>query len=529
MTGLPSSKRPQIVDTLLDDDVGSHVATRPGRSVTTRALVVPVVLLVALAGALSAAAPSTGLQPARDFGCTEWHECRLMALAAAARGDYETFHDLAWRAVQTGPPKDPALMFLLARAQALSGRPHDALIMLQRLAEMGVPSDVATNDEFVRTRQLPGWPEVSDLIERLTHPDSPADSSSAAVTSSPPAKIRTPAVPPPPTSSAPTPTSSAPTPTPSATTASPPSASPSSSALSPSSSPALSANIARFSTAGFTLGGLAYDAVSRRFLVGDRLGRKLMIVADGADHAVDFVRAASAGFRDITAIEIDDRRGDLWVVSTETPAEGAGTLHKLQLVSGRLLKSFPIAAGADPVTIVDLAVTPAGVVLVLDSAGGRLLTLHPGGTAVEPDMKIGAVEPVSVAAASDPGIVYVAHRDGISRIDLRARTATRVTAPASISLAHVAQIRWRRHALFAIRGEPDGTHQVIRLDLNANGRAVTRSTILEGPVPLAGQTFVAISGDELVYMVDQSKDAVGRTHHDGPGTADFVAYRVPLR
>ena len=119
-----------------------------------------------------------------------------------------------------------------------------------------------------------------------------------------------------------------------------------------------------------------------------------MIVADGADHAVDFVRAASAGFRDITAIEIDDRRGDLWVVSTATPDDGAGTLHKLQLVSGRPLKSFPIAAGTNPVTIVDLAVTPAGAVLVLDSAGGQLLTLHPGGTVVEPDMKIEAVEPV---------------------------------------------------------------------------------------------------------------------------------------
>src|SRR5258708_1863999 len=112
-----------------------------------RMIVVPLVLLAALAG--RPAAPSaTGLQSARDFGCTEWHDCRRLALAAADRGDYETFHDLAWRAVQTGPPKDPALMFLLARAQALSGRPHDALIMLQRFAEMGVPSDVSASDEF---------------------------------------------------------------------------------------------------------------------------------------------------------------------------------------------------------------------------------------------------------------------------------------------------------------------------------------------------------------------------------------------
>jgi hypothetical protein len=475
--------------------------------------VVPLVLLAVLAGSL-AAAPSTGFQSARDFGCTEWHDCRRMALAAADRGDYETFHDLAWRAIQTGPPNDPALMFLLARAQALSGRPHDALIMLQRLAEMGVPSDVANSDEFVRTRQLPGWPEVAARIERLIHPDSPPLASAAAVTPGPSAKT-------------PSPSPSLPSPSPSATAPSPAPATPPSSVPSPSPS-TLRPDGSRFSAEGFTIGGLAYDAVSRRFLVGDRLGRKLFVVAEGADHAVDFVRAASAGFRDIAAIEIDDRRGDLWVISA-APADGAGTLHKLQLVSGRPLKSFPMDAGLEPVTLVDLAVTPAGGVLVLDSAGPQLLELRPGGTAVEHVMKIDAHEPASLAAGGDASIAYVAHRDGVSRIDLRARTATRVTAPASISLAHLEQIRWRRHALFAIRVEPDGTHRIIRLDFNASGRAVTHATTLEDPVPPGGQIFVAISGDELVYMVDGSKDAAGRPRGDASGMADFVAYRVPLR
>src|SRR3954464_12060931 len=104
-------------------------------------------LLIALSGTAFSEQQATP-QPPRDFGCTEWRACRELALAAADRGDYETFHDLAWRAVQTGPPKDPALMYLLARAQALSGRPHDALVMLERLAEMRVPSDAATNDDF---------------------------------------------------------------------------------------------------------------------------------------------------------------------------------------------------------------------------------------------------------------------------------------------------------------------------------------------------------------------------------------------
>jgi hypothetical protein len=440
-------------------------------------IVVLLVLLASLAGR-SIAGPPTVSQSPRDGGCTEWRDCRQQALAAADRGEFETFHDLAWRAVQTGPPRDAALMYLLARAQALSGRPHDALVMLRRLAEMGVPSDANTNEDFSRTRQLPEWPEVSARIDRLIHPDSPAAAAPAAASNSP-------------------------------------------------SAPALEA--VRFSSEGFRLGGLAYDAVSHRFLFGDRLGRKLIVVGEGSNHPVDFVRADSAGFQEISAIEIDARRGDLWVASA-APAGGAGTLHKLQLVSGRPLRSFPVAADVEPVTLVDLAVTAAGAVLVLDGSGRQLLVLRAGGTSIERVLRIDAREPASLAAGSDDGIAYVAHRDGVSRIDLRARAATRVAAPSSVSLARLERIRWSGHALIAIRVDDDGSRRIMRLELNADGRAVTRATTLEGSVPTAGQTFVTISGDELVYLVDGSSHAAGGPlRDDAPGAAEFVAYRVRLR
>src|SRR3989442_60181 len=287
-------------------------------------------------------------QPPRDGGCTEWRDCRQLALAAADRGEYETFHDLAWRAVQIGPPNDPALMFLLARAQSLSGRPHDALVMLQRLAELGVAPEADTNDDFRRTRQLSGWPEVAAFIHRIAHPDSPRAVATAGTT--------------------------APSPGPEA---------------------------ARFATESFVPGGVAYDAVSQRFLFGDRLGRKLIVVGDGSNHPVDFVRADSAGFQEISAIEIDAKRGDLWVASA---ADGGGTLHKLQLVSGRPLKAFRVDADLEPVTLVDLAVTPPGTVLVLDSASGQLLALRAGGTSLERMMRIPAQEPASPAIRSGEGV-----------------------------------------------------------------------------------------------------------------------------
>src|SRR5215831_20872932 len=87
--------------------------------------------------------------------CSDVASCRTDAEAAAARHDYETFHDLAWRAVQKGKANDPALMFLLARAQSLSGRPDDAIVMLGRIADLHAPVDLTLAD-FDRARQRPG-------------------------------------------------------------------------------------------------------------------------------------------------------------------------------------------------------------------------------------------------------------------------------------------------------------------------------------------------------------------------------------
>jgi hypothetical protein len=457
--------------------------------------IVALALLIALS--VSTAALPAGSQSPRDGDCVEWHACRQLALAAAERGEYAMFHDLAWRAVQTGPPKDPSLMYLLARAQALSGRPHDALIMLQRLAEMGVASDAATNDDFNRVRELRDWPDLEARI--------------AAVAGTTPPSL--------PPSSAP-----APAPATAPSTALSRSAGLSVLALAPA------IETVRFSTKQFAVGGLAYDAPSRRFVLGDRLGRKLIVVDERSSQTVDLVRADSAGFLDISAVEIDVKRGDLWVASGAA-AGGAGTLHRLQMVSGRLLRTFPVGADLEPVKLVDLAVGPAGTVLVLDAQTPQLLSLRSGGTALERVVRIDAQDPVSVAVRADDGMAFVAHRDGVSRIDLRSRTVSLVAVPRGVSLGHLERIRSRRNALIAVQVDGDGSRRIIRLEMNARGSAITKAIRLEVPAPTAGQTFMTVSGDELVYLKAGSNDADGRSPADAPSdqaAAEFVAYRVPL-
>src|SRR5690242_3025802 len=207
--------------------------------------------------------------PAPAVSCREWHDCQRLALDAYTRGEYELFHDLAWRTLQTGPARNPELMYLLARAQSLSGRPHDALIMLGRLAEMGFVDDAATDDDFRAVRQLRQWPELAATITAAT----------------PPPKI------PPPAAALPT-----------------------------------VQDALRIPEIVLGSAALAYDRVSSRFVVVDAGLRKLKIIDERLSHVVDLVTAASAGFYDITGLEIDPVRGELWVVSSE-PASSPAPDH----------------------------------------------------------------------------------------------------------------------------------------------------------------------------------------------------------
>jgi hypothetical protein len=454
---------------------------------------IPVFLFIA-AGAVSvAAAPPQ--QPSRNAPCSDWRECRDLALSAASRGDYEPFHDLAWRAVQIGPAKDASLMYLLARAQALSGRPHDALIMLLRLAEMGVAEPEAlTSDDFRRTRELPGWPDAEPRIA-----GGGAVSPAAAASVAAPRRVAPPVAPP---AAAPAPAAAS---APAATVALQPPA-----AL-------------RFSSAPFAISGLAYDALSSRFVLGDRAGRKLILVDERSKEAMDLVRGDSAGFLDITGVEIDGKRGDLWVTSTH---DGGGILHRLQLSSGRPLRAYPVPSDLQPATLVDLTVAPNGTVLVLDAQAGRVFALRPRGTALERIAQLDVPGATSIAAADDRTI-FVAHGGGVTHLDLQSRTKTAVAVPAGTTLGRLERIRRQANGLVAIQTIDDGSRRVLRLELNGKGTAITKASRLEVAAPGGEQMFVTMSGDDLVWLNAELPD--GPSTPGAAGRRPFVAYRVPLR
>ena len=88
----------------------------------------------------------------RGADCSTAQVCQTLALEAVDRQDFEAFHDLAWRAIRKGRPNDPELMRMLARAQSLSGRPLDSLVMEVKGRHLleGVPRTVIISDSEIR-------------------------------------------------------------------------------------------------------------------------------------------------------------------------------------------------------------------------------------------------------------------------------------------------------------------------------------------------------------------------------------------
>lgn len=323
--------------------------------------------------------------PQQPPACASVEVCRAEALIAHARQDYEAFHDLAWAAYRKGKPGDPELMLLVARAQSLSGRPGDALVMLERVSALGpVPEDVVTEADFARVRALPRWNEVH---AKLTTRSAPTPLTAAA--------------PKPPDKAPPSRSEAKSTPAkPELPKTEPPKTEPPSSDTAPEGKAASVKDPEgaplRFTTL-LSPTALAYDAVSKRFLIADRRARRIAAIDEHTGQVATLVGALGA-LGDIQGIGIDPQQGDLWVVSS---ASDGDTLHRTQLVSGRVLSTTRITGTTAPIVAATFVRT-AG--LVVADASGILWRVAASGRAD----RLLALEYVPRALASDAsGRLYV--------------------------------------------------------------------------------------------------------------------------
>ena len=308
--------------------------------------------------------------------CADAASCRALAVEAQQRQDFETFHDLAWAAYRKGRANDPEMMLLVARAQSLSGRPGDALVMLERVGPAAA-SGIGEDPDFERVRALPRWPEVAEKLKI----EDPAPS---AKSPAPPAKDPAP--------SAKDPAPPAKNPAPSAKEPAPAAKTPAPSAKNPAPSGAPLSFTTMLSPSA-----LVHDAVSKRFIIADRRARRIAVI-DGTTGQVSTLVGAQGDLGEIGGIAIDPRQGDLWAVSS---GDAGVQLHRIQLISGRVLKSVALS-GMKGRAVALAFVRDVGLVVADDS--GRILRVGATGRGEQ----LAVLEYVPRALAADSrGRLYV--------------------------------------------------------------------------------------------------------------------------
>jgi hypothetical protein len=232
---------------------------------------------------------------------------------------------------------------------------------------------------------------------------------------------------------------------------------------------------------GVTPSALAYDVVSRRFVIAEAHTRTLQVVDERSQRVVRFVGSGWTDLFRTTAIDIDVRQGILWAVGSQDgdgSSVGTTAVQRLQLVSGRLLDTVPLQKTAGPAAFSDVAVTRDGTVVVLDSLGGRIYRLRPQARSLEQVTKLDVADAVSAAPASS-AVIYVAHRTGVLRVDVASGTSAPVQAGEAVSLNGIERIRWHGGEIFGIQRTPDGHLGVTRIRLDTAGRRATAMSILD--------------------------------------------------
>jgi hypothetical protein len=436
------------------------------------------------------AQPLTLLLAGQPATCADLPSCRKVAIEAAEQKDFETFHDFAWRVMQKSRPNDPESMLLLARAQSLSGRPGDALVMLRRVASLGIDPTVVNSDDFERVRVLPGWPEVEAAIAAGGKP--------GAATRAAGTPIAAPAA-------APTGRTSA-KPSPRSIDKSERAADTISSnaALTPASGSEYTVTLA---AAGIDAVGLAYDGVSRRFVVGDRRQNRLIVADEVFKRVNDLIGAGSGGFGALTALEIDGRRGDLWVTSRNE--DGHASVHKLQLVSGRVLARIDVPDDMLPAALDDIAISEAGMVLLVDATGSRLLSVPVSGQSFTRSLALGVPSPSSVASAN--GTTYIAHTKGLLMVDGAARNVVAVQPAKGVVLTGLRRIRWHRGSLIAIQDDGSGGNaRLVRIRLGRSGKNASAVEILDNQTAENGSALTVASNNAFYLAQGQDGPAIRR-------------------
>ncbi len=376
----------------------------------------------------------------------EWPALYDAAVVAIDGGDARAAVEAVERATRRAPPNHPFLLYAQVRAYTLAERYREAFDALGLLADKGVAADVLVSPAFETLRDQQAWPAWQARLQAVV---APAEHSVVAF---------------------------------------------------------------RLNEPDFFPDAMTYDRGSRRFLVGSLHKRKVVVVDEINGRTADYATFREAGFLGVRGLVADNVRGALYVLSAGErtmqgygeDAEGQAFLHRLQLSSGRQVMRLAPPAAPGGHLLTDIVQAPDGTLYLTDGRTGALYRWKPGTRAIEPFVSLGThLQPRGLAWSGDGRALYVAHIEGLSRVDMRTREVSPVGHAPSLTLVGIDGLASHRGDLIAVQSGLPKLARVMRLRLTADGLNVRAVDVLDANLPDHDMpTAGVIVGDGFYYVAN---------------------------
>jgi sugar lactone lactonase YvrE len=275
--------------------------------------------------------------------------------------------------------------------------------------------------------------------------------------------------------------------------------------------------------------GITYDAAGRRFFVGSLRGSIWQIAMDGK--LAPFVKPKGNELREVLGLKVDAARGLLWCAHgvfpdqppppTPKPDTGVSAVNAYDLKSGALrvsvtLDERPVLHGFN-----DLALARSGDVYITDTERGALYRIKAGTQKLEPFWTGEGMTFVNgLVLSADERVLYVAHVEGISAVDLATRKATRLRIGPDMTVGSIDGLALADGALIGVQNSPN-LARVVRMSLSGDGLSVAKLEVLasRGLLDLGATTGVVADG--AFY-------AVASTLGTAPDSPKPRVLRIPL-
>lgn len=294
------------------------------------------------------------------------------------------------------------------------------------------------------------------------------------------------------------------------------------------------------SDTAFFAEGLAADPRDGTLFVTSIHWRNVLVVApDGRTRWLLAERDAD-GVGAIFGAVFDAEGARLWLTAAPLAmmaARGPGDrelraeLLEVQVADGRILRRWALGSGDGMPG--EIARAGDGSILVSDGLRGQLYRLRSGATSIETLRDAALRSPQGIAPTPDGAVAYVADWSrGLLRWDLRSDSIVSVPTADGRLLRGVDGLRWHAGSLIGVQNGAS-PNRVVRIHLDAAGRAIAGLDVVDAPAALEGEMTVAVLlGDELVYVASSgwpfwTEDGQRRT--DGRALPPVVLRRLRLR